>query len=190
MLSLLKPASRYWAGKIATISRLGFCLLLLIVVSGCATSIAPPTVVQGLSNEQKASLHLTDVTAQSAPGVAMTPEDLARLAAQVKAEINAASPGIFVPADTPAQTQAMRISVLVTQYDEGNAFARFMLAGLGQIHLDADVTLSDSQSGVPIAKYQISKTFAFGGMYGGITNIHDVEKGFAKSVADAIRPKT
>jgi hypothetical protein len=36
----------------------------------------------------------------------------------------------------------------------------------------------------------ISKTFAFGGMYGGITNIHDVEKGFAKSVADAIRPKT
>jgi hypothetical protein len=165
-------------------------LLLLFLVSACATSIAPPTVVQGLSNEQKASLRLTDVSAEAASGVAMTPENLARVTARVKAEIQDRLPGAFLVVNPAAPGQAMRIKLLFTRYDEGNAFARFMLAGLGQIHLDADVTLIDSVSGAVVARYQIAKTFAFGGVYGGTTNMGDVEKGFAKSVADAIRPKT
>jgi hypothetical protein len=164
-------------------------LLPLFLLAACATSIAPPTVVQGLSNEQKASLRLTDVTSEAAPGVAITPDNLARVTARVKAEIQDRLPGVFLAINPTAPGQAMRIKLVFTRYDEGNAFARFMLAGLGQIHLDADVTLLDSVSGAVIAQYQIAKTFAFGGVYGGTTNMSEVEKGFAKSVADAIRPK-
>jgi hypothetical protein len=75
------------------------------------------------------------------------------------------------------------VKIVFTQYDDGNAFARFMLMGLGQIHIDGTVTFSDAASGQQIARYNVSKDFAFGGLYGGVTRIEDVEKGFARSVA-------
>jgi hypothetical protein len=53
---------------------------------------------------------------------------------------------------------------------------------LGQIHIDATVRLIDATSGNVTASYDVSKTFAWGGMYGGSTRIQDVEVGFAKSV--------
>lgn len=43
------------------------------------------------------------------------------------------------------KTADKRVFVLnskITNYDEGNAFARFMLAGLGQIHIDGDFVLN------------------------------------------------
>jgi hypothetical protein len=75
------------------------------------------------------------------------------------------------------------LKIVFTQYDDGNAFARFMLAGLGQIHIDGDVIFIDASSGQQLGAYKISKDFSFGGIYGGVTRIEDVEKGFAKSVA-------
>ena len=81
------------------------------------------------------------------------------------------------------------MKITFTRYDEGNAFGRFMLAGLGQIYIEGDVVLFDSQTMQAVASYKISKDFSFGGIYGGTTTIRDVEKGFALSVADAIKPK-
>jgi hypothetical protein len=73
--------------------------------------------------------------------------------------------------------------IVIAHYDEGNRFAPFMLIGLDQIYLDGDVVFVDPTSGQEIAKYKVSKNFAFGGMYGGITEMEDVEKEFAKSAA-------
>lgn len=88
------------------------------------------------------------------------------------------------------QTTDKRAFVLnskITLYDEGNAFARFMLAGLGQIHIDGDFVLSlmptENES---IAEFTVQKTFAWGGAYGGSTRIEDVEPAFAEGVAEAI----
>lgn len=61
-----------------------------------------------------------------------------------------------------------------------------MLAGLGQMHIDADVALIDPATDEQVAKYDVTKTFAWGGMYGGFTGIKDIEDGFAKAVASAI----
>jgi hypothetical protein len=61
-----------------------------------------------------------------------------------------------------------------------------MLAGLGQMHINADVTMSDSTTKSNIAQYEVSKTFAWGGLYGGFTDIKVVEDGFAKAVAASI----
>jgi hypothetical protein len=97
--------------------------------------------------------------------------------------------GCFPPAPTALrrQTRSLRYrrrpKIVFTQYDDGNAFARFMLAGLGQIHIDGTVVFTDATTGREIGKYKVSKDFAFGGIYGVATHIEDVEKGFARSVA-------
>jgi hypothetical protein len=77
--------------------------------------------------------------------------------------------------------------VTIKTYDKGNAFARAMLAGLGQMmHIDADVVLKDPRSGATFGTYDVDKTFAWGGVYGASTRIEDIEDGFAQSVAAAI----
>ena len=58
-----------------------------------------------------------------------------------------------------------------------------MLAGLGQIHIDGDVIFTDASTGQQVGAYKVSKDFSFGGLYGGVTRIEDVEEGFARSVA-------
>ena len=94
-------------------------------------------------------------------------------------EINPGMPG----------AHALLSKVLITNYDEGNAFARFMLAGLGQMHIDADVSLSDPAATEPLAKYEVTKTFAWGGLYGASKTLIDIEEGFAKAVVEAILRK-
>jgi hypothetical protein len=86
--------------------------------------------------------------------------------------------------------QTMQLKIVVTRYDEGNAFARFMLAGPGQIRIEGDVLLLDSETTQEIAAYKVSKDFSFGSLYGGSTNVHDVEKGFARSVAEVVKRRT
>ena len=82
------------------------------------------------------------------------------------------------------------MKIVFTQYDRGNAFARFMIAGAGQIRIDADVMIVDAGNGQLVAQYQVSKQFAFGGVLGASTRIEDVEEGFTKSVAEILRDKT
>lgn len=61
-----------------------------------------------------------------------------------------------------------------------------MLAGLGAMHTDANVSLIDPTDGRTLSKYEVTKTFAWGGFYGAGTGIRDIEDGFAKAVVGAI----
>jgi hypothetical protein len=65
-----------------------------------------------------------------------------------------------------------------------------MLAGLGQIHIDADVILREYEKNESLAKYEVKKTFAWGGIYGGATGIEEVETGFARAVVSVIFGET
>jgi hypothetical protein len=58
------------------------------------------------------------------------------------------------------------------------------LAGLGQMHIAGNVSVYEGNART--AQFQIKKTFAWGGAYGGTTRIDDVEKGFAQGVANAV----
>ena len=131
----------------------------------------------------KASLKLGTISGEAATGVAMTNTDLDRIMQQVRAEIIAKRPDIWVAGNAPASPSVVNLKIVFTQYDDGNAFARFMLAGLGQIHIDGNVIFTDAASGTKVAEYKVSKDFSFGGIYGGVTRMEDVEKGFARSVA-------
>ena len=65
-----------------------------------------------------------------------------------------------------------------------------MLIGLGQIHVDATVRLLELPAKKKVGEFSINKTFAWGGLYGGMTNMEDVERGFADGVAAALTGQT
>ena len=125
-----------------TLARGISCLLLMAVLAACAGSVAPPTAVLDLPPNQKATLQLGDITADAGPGVAMTPDDLNRIVQLVTAEIHASSPAVLA---RPGAAQATLMKITITRYDKGSSFARFMLAGLGQIYIEGNVELLDSQ---------------------------------------------
>jgi Domain of unknown function (DUF4410) len=159
------------------------------LLSACAESAATPDTVAALNPATKASLKIATITDEAGPGVALASFDLDRIRERIKADITAAHPGILAsPKDPPANDTA-NMKIIITRYDSGSAFARFMIAGLGQIHIDGDVIFTNASTGRPIGEYKVSKDFAFGGVYGATTKIEDVEKGFAKSVAEIFETK-
>lgn len=168
-------------------------VVVALILSACAESVTAPTIVQAIPQEKKAGIRVSDVTAEAMTGVPMTQYDFDRIVARVKAEIAGALPGALIEAATAADParngSTFKIKLVFTRYDGGNAFARLMLAGLGQIHVEGDVIFVDAGTGEAIAKYQVSKDFSFGGIYGATTRIEDVEIGFAKSVVEILRDK-
>jgi hypothetical protein len=162
---------------------------MLVLLAACAESASTPVPVAALQPVQKASLKIVDITDEAAPGIAIPSYNLERLLDRVKTEIGATHPEILAAKNLPDGTPTTKIKLVITQYDEGSRFARFMLIGLGQIYLDGDVVFIDASSGQEVARYKVSKNFAFGGIYGGATGMEDVEKGFAKSVAAILAEK-
>jgi hypothetical protein len=117
----------------------------------------------------------------------VTPFELDRIVGRVKAEL--ALPGSGIVQADKSSLPAVRVKLVITQYDKGNAFARFTLAGLGQIMIGGDVIVVDESTGQSIGTYHVLRRFAFGGKYGAETTIEDVEFGFAASVAAVLKPK-
>jgi len=132
---------------------------------------------------------LGTISGDVGPRVAMTQDDVNRIIQQITADIRTPSPSVLVPPSDPAVAPTTLMRITFTRYDDGDATARFMLAGLGQIYIEGDVVLIDGRTMQPVADHKIAKDFSFGGIYGGIATIQDVEMGFARSVAEAIKPK-
>ena len=166
---------------------------LIIIVfglfaSGCATTtasynaITPPKDSQQLAKYANLAVEL-----KCSEGVSITSADQEKMLLLIVKNIPEEAPGRFASINpaTPGEN-CMRAVVNVTRYDEGNAFARMMLAGLGQIHIDAKILLTDYDTKESLATYEVNKTFAWGGMYGGVTRIQDLHEGFAKGCAAAI----
>lgn len=164
-------------------------LLLCAALTGCASTASWPQLSgQAAPTFNAGTAPIGPISADAAPGVAMTYDDLNRIAQLVHSDLIAAYPARLVPDGAALPPGEVKIDMTFTTYDPGNSFARFMLAGLGQIHIDATVRVIDMTSGAVVATYQVNKTFAWGGAYGGSVTIRDVEKGFAASVANIFKP--
>jgi len=123
-------------------------------------------------------------------GAQLTPVDKERIRIRIVEAIRKQDATRFRDINSPTPLPPMlRASVIVTNYDKGNTFARFMLAGLGQIHIDAEVALRDQDTGDELGRFQVNKTFAWGGIYGAVTRVEDVEDGFAGAVASVLLGK-
>ena len=82
--------------------------------------------------------------------------------------------------------QDLVLNVKFTIYEEGNRFARFMLAGLGSMQIHADVEIKDAASAQLISGGEAGKTFAWGGVVGATMGIEDLEADFAKEVVKGL----
>ena len=156
-----------------------------LALAACASSVSHPVAVQPLVLDAATPVRISDVSADALPDLKVGDADLGLIAQKVKAYIQADSPAVMASTDTSAY--AMKIHV--TRFDRGNAFARTMMMGLGQIHIEGTVDLDDP-SGKMLAQYKVSKDFALGGIAGGTTTVEDVEDGFAKSVAEIVKKKS
>ncbi len=158
------------------------------VVSGCASSPGGINRVAPL----KEGTNLTafsnlSVEVQAGSGVTLSPTDKERISRLIVDTIKKKEPNRFADLNAPTDAPStLRASVNVTRYDKGNSFARFMLAGLGQMHIDAQVVLQNQATQDTLGRYDVTKTFAWGGIYGAVTRIDDVEEGFANAVAALI----
>lgn len=161
-----------------------------VAAAGCATTKGSYSMATPPPEAQLAKYSEICIEVDCIQGVPLAPADIERIKHLVVKNIPEECPNRFTavnPAEPGANT--LRADVHITRYDEGNAFARWMLAGLGQMHINADVRMTDYASGSPLYSAEVNKTFAWGGMYGAFTQIKDIEDGFARAVAASLAGK-
>lgn len=166
-------------------------IFLTALLSGCAgTGGSHQLVGTPADSAQVAKYSDLLINVQPKNGINLSQADTDRMVKLIEEDIKAENPDRFksINLSTPSQS-ILKADVVIKNYDEGSAFARSMLVGLGQIHIDADVTLSDALSKKNIAQHEVTKTFAWGGLYGAFTDIKDAEVGFCKAVAETILGK-
>lgn len=168
-----------WRGRDLVLPLVG-----LLVLGGCSASSAPKasfTTPIAATSVVRADDSVS-VSVASAADVPLTETERNRLRALIQQKIeqrkaqNAAD----------GRPESYEVSVNVTEYDKGNAVARAMLAGLGQIHVSATVQLYEMPARRLVGEFRVEKSFAWGGIYGASTTIEDVELGFAEGVAAAV----
>lgn len=182
-------------------------LVVALMLAGCAGSTPEPVAIQPFAKAERpleGYSHMI-MTCEAKRGVEIPEQEQQRVVALVKQEMKRRAPGRFVfvkegeqmsEAVPTSQEPDMKkpktalMHILFIEYDEGSAFARFMIAGAGQIHIDTNVTLRDEATNELLGQYEVSKQFAFGGVYGATTDVEDVEEGLAKGIADILAPDT
>ena len=165
------------------------CVVLALFVAGCAGTAgsAKPLTVAPKAEILARYTKMRLATSAQRDASKMTAADRERVAALVAQKVKERAADRFTDfAATTTDVETLHVTIVFTRYDEGSAFARFMLAGLGQIHIEAEVTLEDRALQTVIGKFDVTKTFAWGGIYGGATGIKDVEDGFAEAVAKVV----
>jgi len=152
-------------------------------LTGCAST--PPTADFSHAIVPAAKVTSPDtvtVTVDSADGLTILPVEKERIAEKVTMKINSRK----VANASAGAARAYEVDLHLTRYDKGNAFARAMLAGLGQIHIEGVVSVFQMPGRTPVGEFTLKKTFAWGGIYGAATSIEDIEDTFADGVAAAV----
>lgn len=147
----------------------------VILCTGCATQ---PVVWQ-----KAGAIDLTK-SAKVDVGTACTmpPEEVTFLRAETQDRLNE------VLASKDSATAPYKVKVVVTRYDKGNAFARFMLIGLGQMYLYGTVEVTQGEPPVVIREGDLKANYCVGGLVGGMATMRkDVLPNVAKSIATGMK---
>jgi hypothetical protein len=154
-----------------------------LTLAACATTAPEATFTKPLPISQHIDSNDTAVVkVDTTQGVAVIDSEKQRLSQRIKQAIDAEKKKSAVPGDK----REYELDVLLTRYEKGNAFARGMLAGLGQMHIDGHIAVLALPDKAKIGEFDVKKTFAWGGLYGAATSIETVEEGFANGVAEAV----
>ena len=155
------------------------------LIAGCGTT---PLVLNTADPQTDFSQYKSLVIETTAQGSSVSSSAQTRIKDLVKAEILECCAQRFerVALDT-AEPNDLLLKVKFTVYEEGNRFARLMLAGLGSMQIHAQVEILDAKSGALLTSGEAGKTFAWGGVYGASIGIEDLERDFAKEVVKGLR---
>jgi hypothetical protein len=158
-------------------------LLGALMLAGCATTAPTANFSQEITPGYALRARDTaKVALNAAPGVWILDYEKSRLTEVIATKI-AARERLNPPAGLP---RTYEIDVELTQYEKGDAFARAMLAGLGQIHIAGNVTIYLLPARTTIGEFTLKKTFAWGGIYGAATSMDTIEESFADGIAAAV----
>ncbi len=153
------------------------------IFSGCATTAPKPTFVQEIQPDcLLAASDTINARVEAASDVTVTDMEKTRIARGLEDKVAAKK---TLNAKT-GEKKIYELEVTLTRYDKGSAFARSMLAGLGQIHIDGRVNLFEMPDKKKVGEFTIQKTFAWGGAYGASTSIEDIENIFEDGIAMAV----
>jgi hypothetical protein len=158
----------------------GICSALL---AGCAgTPPAPKFSHSMVSDSRVAAPDTAEVTIELAEHIEVLPSDRDRVTQKIKARIDARK--LTNAAST--EPRSFQVVLRVTRYEKGNRFARAMLAGLGQIHLEGTISVYQMPGHTLLEEFDMQKTFAWGGVYGASTSMEEIEDTFADGVAATV----
>jgi len=163
-------------------------LALLTALCGCAGTKGSVTPLHVVSDDNRLqTFRNLELRETADAGVTISPADLDRIRDLIIARIHQEAPGRFAAINSASDAPStLRATLRFTQYDAGDAAARLMLAGLGSIQIKATLQMTDAANDALLREYEITKTFAWGGIYGASTTIQDVEEGFADAVVAAL----
>lgn len=160
------------------------CVLCVsaFIVSGCATSGGKPTYSKAIAPDARviSGDKISAEVANAGPKVVLTTADRERFSQKIEVAIRSRAP------QGARSARNYRVAVAITRYERGSQFARMMLAGLGQMHIDATITVYSMPAKTVVGSFKIDKTFSWGGAVGGMATIENVEDDFAKAVAEAV----
>ncbi|PCJ22148.1 MAG: hypothetical protein COB04_01470 [Gammaproteobacteria bacterium] len=152
-----------------------FLALSLIVLSGC---VANQPVVWDDPSATHTGMNISSIEVE-AP--ASTP---ASEIAFIKQDIqNKLASSNFWNEQLPGCT----LKVVITKYNKGNAFARFMLIGLGQMHLHGTVELISGNPPKVIQSGTFEKKYVVGGLVGlTATMRNDVTSKLGQAIVESL----
>jgi len=162
---------------------LAAAMLGAVALVGCASTVPQAEFSHPIvAGARVCSSDTVKVNVDAADGLKILPEEKQRIAEKVAMKIDARKAAN--PSTGPVRIY--EVDLHLTRYDKGNAFARAMLAGLGQMHIEGVVSLFQMPEHTPVGEFTLKKTFAWGGIYGAATSIEDIEGTFADGVAAAV----
>lgn len=151
-----------------------------IILSNCAGTAPDATFTQPLAETARISREDKVSTKVKSTDPTMLANDRQRLGEKITAKV------ATVASSRSGPVRNYELAVLIKRYEKGNAFARAMLAGLGQIHIDGVVTVYQLPGRNKIAEFTLNKTFAWGGIYGASVTMDTIEDTYAEAVAKAV----
>jgi uncharacterized protein DUF4410 len=157
-------------------------LIAILLFTGCATSGGKPTYSKNLAPDSRiiSADRVNAEVSAAGPKVVLTTADKERFSQKIEVAIRTRAP------QGARSARNYRVVVALARYERGSQFARMMLAGLGQMHVDATITVYSMPAKTVVGAFNIDKTFSWGGAVGGMATIENVEDDFAKAVAEAV----
>jgi hypothetical protein len=157
--------------------------IIIAAMAGCASSPPKPQFSREIVADSRLSVSdVAQVSVDAPDSVKILPLERQRLAEKIKSKID--SRKLANVGNNAGKTY--EVDLHLSRYEKGSAFARFMLAGLGQIHIDGKVDVFQMPGHTLVGEFDLKKTFAWGGAYGVSTSIEDIENTFADGVAAAV----